>query len=56
MVKGNVCKLKLSQIQLRILSDYLVLYEHLLRHSIKTSACQMSAVAATYSPDPYAKA
>lgn len=52
MLKGKVHKLKLSRIQLSILSDYLVLYEHLLRHSIKMSACQMSAAAATHGPDP----
>lgn len=50
MVKRKVHKLKLSGIQLSILPDYLVLYEHLLRHSIQMNARQMSAVALPTAP------
>lgn len=56
MVKAKVRELKLSVIQLSILSDCLVLHEYLLCHSIQMRASQGNAVVATYSPDLDAKA
>lgn len=55
MFKAKVCELKLSMIQLSILSDCLVLHKYLLRHSIQMRASQVNAVVAIYSPDPDAK-